>query len=110
MNDLEETMRFYVEGLGGSLGRTSSNAVTIGLGGHQLVAHLTEEKQVRPRRIYPRHFGLIFDKLEDWMALLERARSSKLQFYREPSRRFEGTRIEHSSFFLEDPSHNLQRS
>jgi len=41
VTDLEATKQFYVDGLGCTLGRESSNAVTLELAGHQLVAQLT---------------------------------------------------------------------
>ena len=107
VNDLEETKRFYVNGLGCLLGRTSANALTLALAGNQIVAHLTKEKQERQKNIYPRHFGLIFTKEKDWQILVDRARAKGLRFYREPKRRFEGSRIEHLTFFLEDPSCNI---
>ena len=40
-HDVAAAKRFYVEGLGCTLGRESSHAVMFGLAGHQLVAHLT---------------------------------------------------------------------
>ena len=107
VRDLEETKRFYVQGLGCVLGRESKHAVTLGLGGHQLVAQRTSEPLAPPSSIYPRHFGLIFEDEQDWQGLLERARIHGCRFYREPGWRYRGTRIEHASFFLEDPSHNL---
>ena len=39
--------------------------------------------------------------------MVERARTHGLKFYQHPRRRFPGTRLEHQTFFLEDPSHNL---
>src|SRR5213594_1763786 len=87
VTDLAATKRFYVEGLGCELGRESESAITLGLAGHQLVAQLTSEK--------------------DWQALVERAKAKGLKFYQEPRRRYLGTKIEHLTFFLEDPSHNL---
>ncbi|NEP63865.1 MAG: glyoxalase, partial [Symploca sp. SIO2G7] len=57
--------------------------------------------------IYPRHFGLVFDAEADWEALVDRARVQNLNFYKEPKRRFQGTPLEHLTFFLEDPFHNL---
>ena len=107
VNDLERTRQFYMDGLGCTLGRKSPKAITLELGGHQLVAHLTPEKQASPETIYPRHFGLIFTNHAEWKQLADRAKNKGLRFYREPGLRFEGTRIEHSTFFLEDPSHNL---
>jgi extradiol dioxygenase family protein len=105
--DLEATKRFYVDGLGCTLGRESASAVTLGLAGHQLVAHLIEQAPKPQKGIYPRHFGLVFTSKEDWQALCDRAKAKGLPFYQEPRRRFPGTRLEHATFFLEDPSRNL---
>ena len=59
-HDMAAAKRFYVDGLGCTLGRESSHAVTFGLAGHQLVAHLTTEPVPPQQGIYPRHFGLVF--------------------------------------------------
>jgi extradiol dioxygenase family protein len=107
VTDLDEAKRFYVEGLGCVLGRESATAVTLGLAGHQLVAHLIKEDAVRQKGVYPRHFGLIFSREADWQALADRAKAKGLKFYQQPRRRFAGTRIEHLTFFLEDSSRNL---
>ncbi|HJR76341.1 MAG TPA: VOC family protein [Nitrospiraceae bacterium] len=107
VTSLDEAKRFYVEGLGCILGRESATAVTLGLAGHQLVAHLIRGNAVRQKGVYPRHFGLIFRQEADWQALADRAKTQGLKFYQHPRRRFAGTRIEHLTFFLEDPSQNL---
>ncbi|MGH7205131.1 MAG: VOC family protein [Nitrospiraceae bacterium] len=107
VNDLAATKQFYVEGLGCELGRESESAVTLGLAGHQLVAQLTSQKLERQKGIYPRHFGLVFTSEKDWQALVDRVKAKRLKFYQEPRRRYPGTKIEHLTFFLEDPSHNL---
>ena len=106
-NDVAAAKRFYVEGLGCTLGRESSHAVTFGLAGHQLVAHLTPELPPSQPGIYPRHFGLVLSSQEAWQALVDQAKAKGLTFYQQPRVRFPGTRIEHRTFFLEDPSHNL---
>ncbi len=105
--DLEAAKRFYVDGLGCTLGRESKRAITLGLAGHQLVAHLAQEAGVSQKGIYPRHFGLVFTSENDWKALVDRAKEKGLRFFQQPRRRYEGTRIEHRTFFLEDPSGNL---
>lgn len=107
IHDLAAAKRFYVEGLGCTLGRGSKQAITLGLAGHQLVGHLVEEETGKQRGIYPRHFGLVFMSRSDWEALADRAKAKGLPFYQHPRVRFPGTRIEHHTFFLEDPSHNL---
>ena len=107
VNDRESTKRFYVEGLGCSLGRESKTAITLGLNGHQIIAHVTPEPPQPPKGIYPRHFGLIFSSEAEWRALADRAKEKGLTFYMEPRHRFSGTRLEHGTFVLEDPSKNL---
>jgi hypothetical protein len=96
-----------VEGLGCTLGRASREAVTLGLAGHQLVAHLVPEQAPDQKGVYPRHFGLIFLAREEWQALADRAKAKGLTFFQQPRVRFPGTRIEHHTFFLDDPSRNL---
>lgn len=106
-HNIDAAKHFYVDGLGCTLGRESSRAVTFGLAGHQLVAHLVEEPQPVQRGIYPRHFGLVFLSKSLWLELAERANANGLTFFQRPRIRFAGTRVEHHTFFLEDPSHNL---
>lgn len=105
--DIEAAKRFYLDGLGCTIGRESTRAVTFGLAGHQLVAHLTEELLPEQQGIYPRHFGLIFLSKQQWQQLADRAAAKHLTFYQQPRVRFPGTRIEHHTFFLQDPSRNL---
>jgi len=107
VHDLEQAKRFYVDGLGCAIGRESHVAITLCLGGHQLIAHLTEETPTLQKGIYPRHFGLICGTKEEWQALVNRAKEKGLNFYQQPRLRFSGSRLEHTTFFLEDPSHNL---
>lgn len=107
VHDLEEAKRFYVDGLGCTLGRQSSEAMVMEFHNHQIVAQLTTEPLAPQKGIYPRHFGLVFTDEEEWQAVVERAKTRGLKFYQQPRRRFPGTRLEHQTFFLEDPSHNL---
>ncbi|MBS0177944.1 MAG: VOC family protein [Nitrospira sp.] len=107
VHDLAAAKRFYVDGLGCVLGRESSTAMTLGLAGHQLTAHLSAAPIASQKGIYPRHFGLVLTDVEEWQALADRAKAKDLVFYQQPRRRFPGTRIEHRTFFLEDPSGNL---
>jgi uncharacterized protein len=106
MTDLEATRKFYVEGLGCTLGRKSDSAMILGLAGHQIVAHFVKEA-VEQKGVYPRHFGLVFTNEKDWQSLVDRAKAKGLKFYQEPRHRYPGQRTEHRTFFLEDPSHNL---
>jgi uncharacterized protein len=107
MKDVEATKRFYVDGLGCALGRESKNALTLNLSGHQIVAQLTTGPLEKPQSIYPRHFGLVFTSKDEWQAMVDRAKYKKLSFFQEPRTRFSGSPLEHHTFFLEDPAHNL---
>src|SRR5262252_2627029 len=107
IHDIEAAKRFYVEGLGCALVRESSQAVTFGLAGHQLVAHLADEGQDAQKGIYPRHFGLVFLSKSQWQKLADRAKAKGLQFFQQPRVRSPGKRIEHHTFSLQDPSQNL---
>lgn len=107
VTDLEETKQFYVGGLGCTLGRESRVAVTLELRGHQIIAQLGKHSPDPPQCIYPRHFGLVFESEHEWQRMVDQAKAKNLKFFREPSLRYPGSRIEHRTFFLEDPSHNL---
>ena len=107
VSNIPDTKRFYLDGLGCQPGRESPSALIMNLQGHQLVAHVTRAQLSTQGSIYPRHFGLVFDTEADWKALADRAKTHNLNFYQVPKRRFEGTPLEHCTFFLEDPSHNL---
>jgi uncharacterized protein len=107
VSNLLQTKTFYVEGLGCQAGRESAHALILNLYGHQLVAHVTTEPLKPQRGVYPRHFGLVFRVNADWDRLLLRARQYQLAFYQEPKHRFEGSPLEHRTFFLEDPFYNL---
>ena len=107
VNDIAQTKEFYANGLGSEVGRESPNSVILNLYGNQIVAHLVKETLEAQKGIYPRHFGLVFTQESDWEALLERAEKNELKFYQQPKHRFPNSVLEHRTFFLEDPFHNL---
>jgi extradiol dioxygenase family protein len=107
VNNIPETKAFYANGLGCQAGRESPSSIILNLYGHQLVAHVTHEPLTPQHGIYPRHFGLVFTSEADWEALLTRAQQKQLSFYDSPKRRFKGLPLEHLTFFLADPFHNL---
>jgi len=107
VSDIPRTKAFYVDGLGCTLGRETTTALILNLYGHQLVAHVTDAPLTRQRGIYPRHFGLVFQVESDWQALLERAEANQLSFYQSAKHRFADSPLEHRTFFLQDPFHNL---
>ncbi|MBE9137592.1 VOC family protein [Nodosilinea sp. LEGE 07088] len=104
--DIPTAKEFYVQGLGCETGRETPSSLILNLYGHQLVAHTTAE--LAPQKgIYPRHFGLVFLAEPAWETLLYRAQDHRLTFYQGEKRRFPGTPLEHRTFFLQDPFHNL---
>lgn len=107
-HDLEITEHWYRDVLGCRPGRRSVEALILDLGGHQLVAQqLSPGAAVEAQPgVYPRHFGLVFDRLSDWQALLERVRAAGAICAVEPRIRYQGGRLEHRSFFLVDPTGN----
>ncbi len=107
IGNVADAKAFYVDGLGCELGRESHQAVILNLYGTQLVAHVTREPLVPQQGIYPRHFGLVFNAEADWQALHDRAAAKGLTFYQAAKRRFPDTPLDHQTFFLQDPFHNL---
>ncbi len=106
IENIPDTKKFYVDGLGCTVGRQTANSMILNLYGHQLVAHVTEK--IPPQTgIYPRHFGIVFPTLADWQALLDRATAQNLNFYQSAKHRFSGAITEHRTFFLTDPFANL---
>ncbi len=107
VDSIADTKRFYVEGLGCEVGREGKGSLILNLGGHQLVAHVVTEPMPLQQGIYPHHFGLTFATEAAWERCLLRAQKQALRFYQQPKHRFKGERIEHRTFFLIDPFHNL---
>lgn len=105
--DLDETRRFYVEGLGCALARRYPDRITLNFFGDQVVCHLCDEHVSAVPTLYPRHFGVTFRDRRDWERLLNRCREHELPFFLDPFRRFEGQPEEHDAFVLTDPSNNL---
>ena len=107
VGNIPQTKTFYAQGLGCEVGRESPQSVILNLSGHQLVAHVTDEPLTPQKGIYPRHFGLVFTAEADWQALVDRAQQQHLTFHQAPKQRFIGSPLEHRTFFLADPFHNL---
>jgi uncharacterized protein len=107
IGDLAQAKEFYVAGLGCTLGRETKGALILGLGGHQLVGHLTQPLPPPQPGIYPRHFGLIFAQFEAWERLYHRAIEHRLPIRQPAKRRFAGEVTDHYSFFVADPFGNL---
>jgi uncharacterized protein len=107
IENIPDTKKFYVDGLGCTVGREATSSIILNLYGHQLVAHVSEQSLPAQAGIYPRHFGIVFPALADWQALLDRAKLQQLTFYQSAKHRFSGAITEHRTFFLVDPFANL---
>lgn len=107
VENIAQTKQFYIEGLGCTAGREGKGSLILNLSGHQLVAHVVADPAGKQKGIYPRHFGITFETEKEWEDFLANAQSQKLPFYQQPKHRFKGERIEHRTFFLEDPFQNL---
>ena len=107
IENIPDTKKFYVDGLGCTVGREATNSIILNLYGHQLVAHVIEKLSPVQSGIYPRHFGIVFPTLADWQELLDRSTLHQLEFYQSAKHRFPGAITEHRTFFLVDPFANL---
>jgi hypothetical protein len=106
IGNIPDTKKFYVEGIGCTVGRETNNSIILNLYGHQLVGHVAPE--IEPQTgIYPRHCGIVFTDIADWKTLRDRARDRELPFYQQPKHRFPKEITEHRTFFLVDPFGNL---
>jgi hypothetical protein len=106
--DLDETVAFYVSGLGCKLARRYDDRVTLDFFGDQLVCHLS----ARPAEavhvaLYPHHFGVTFRERRDFDQLVDLCRQRRLPIFAEVGRRFVGLVEVHDTFVLRDPSDNL---
>lgn len=79
--------------------------------GHQVVAHLSDEKsndvtsEVDGKKVPIRHFGVILE-MDAWGELVSRLREYGTEFIVEPQVRFEGLPGEQATCFFLDPSGN----
>jgi extradiol dioxygenase family protein len=105
--DLAASADWYQRVLGCRPGRRSPVAAILDLGGHQLVLqHQQGHDDSEQPGIYPRHFGLVFDQLDSWLALCDRLADLGEPFRVAPKCRYNGEPLEHWTFFLQDPSGN----
>lgn len=107
VRDIPATVEYFRDRLGCPIDLIEKGRCIINVWGHQAVAHLSAADVPARVTMYPRHFGVIFDREEDFDSLLKRATDQKLAFFEGHFRRFAGTPREHRTFFLIDPSNNL---
>lgn len=109
--DLDETVAFYVAGLGCKLARRYDDRVTIDFFGDQLVCHLSpapaKRTPIHEIEMYPRHFGVTFREEKDFVAVHQLCLQRNIPFYSDVTTRFDGLVEVHQTFVICDPSSNL---
>jgi hypothetical protein len=106
VSDLSAAEAFYVDGLGCKLARRYADRITVDFFGDQVVCHLSDRIDSDPS-LYPRHFGVTFQRREDFDLLVSLVELRKLAIFQDLRHRFEGMVEEHLTLVLRDPSNNL---
>ncbi|HJW41887.1 MAG TPA: VOC family protein [Rhizomicrobium sp.] len=112
VRSLAEARDFYGSLLGCPEGRPSNEWIDFDFFGHQIVAHLSADKDdgkafnvVDGEEVPVRHFGVILT-MAQWRALADKLSREKVPFMIAPDVRFEGEPGEQATFFIRDPSGN----
>jgi len=111
--DIQKTIDWYVSYLNCSVGRKSKRWVDFNFYGHQISAHLIDQKNkkdkinlVDGKKIPSRHFGIILE-MNDWKNLVTYLNKKKVKYVIKPNIRFKGQTGEQATFFIKDPSNNV---
>ena len=116
VRDVDEARQFYGGVLGCPEGRSDIHWVDFNLYGHQFVCHLNPQlgrtgriaahyNPVDGHGVPVPHCGVVLE-MDQWNALAQRLRNSKVDFLIEPHVRFQGQPGEQATMFLLDPSGN----
>ncbi|GAA0873479.1 VOC family protein [Gangjinia marincola] len=112
VSELVKSRAFYRDVLGCEEGRSSDHWVDFNFFGHQLVIHLSEQKQLEVKNpvdgkaVPVPHFGVIL-AWKDFHAFAEDLKQKNINFEIEPHVRFEGKKGEQSTMFFYDPCGNV---
>ena len=111
--DIDSTLKFYTEILGCKTGnREKGKWVDIDFWGNELTLHQTKMKLPRERHdvdmgnVPIHHFGVHLDK-DIFNRIKSSLKSNNISFIDKPYTRFEGTKFEQNTFFIEDPNGNV---
>lgn len=115
VRDLQEARTFYLDVIGCTEGRSTSNHVDFDMFGHHVVAHIAPERpgssdheqlsKFDGRDVPIPHFGLNL-AWDEWEQLADRLEQSGARFRDRPHVRLQGRVGEHASLFVYDPSGN----
>ena len=111
VKDLKTSIEFYSEVLGCSRGRSSKSWADFNFFGHQLVCHVSPEKNKKVTNVVDGedvpvpHFGIILD-MQDFNKIASRLQKKEIKFIIEPTLRFKGEPGEQKTMFFKDPFGN----
>ena len=111
VDDLDAARSFYGGVLGCVEGRSADTWVDFSLWGHQVVAHLSEQRHqpatnpVDGQHVPAEHFGLLLHR-SAWNDVVERLQRADTRFIIEPTVRFAGLPGEQHTCFVLDPAGN----
>ena len=111
--NLQKTEKFYTEILECKTGnREEGKWVDIDFWGNELTLHQTKMKLPRERHdvemgsVPVPHFGVHLKK-EVFNHIKSNLKNNNIKYIDKPYTRFEGTRFEQNTFFIEDPNGNV---
>lgn len=111
--DLSETVKFYTDVLGCSLGNSEEGRwVDVNFWGNELTLHQSIEKLPTVRHdvdmgaVLVPHFGIHLTQ-SDFDAVKARIEAADLTYIDPPYRRFKDDRYEQETFFIADPNQNV---
>jgi extradiol dioxygenase family protein len=112
-HDLNAAEYFYKTVVCAQRARRYDDRVTFRFFDHQIVCHLAPDhvdltKADNPfQSLYPRHFGITFEKKQDFEQLYKQCMASEWPHVKPMFERFNDLPEKHYTFFLADPSFNL---
>lgn len=106
-HDLSLSREFYTKAFGASVGREYKHYIIFNFFGHQVVTHLHPEGISKEVKMYPRHYGIIFEKRKDFDKVYKMCKDASISFFEDLFERYQNQSGWHFSFFVSDPSNNL---
>lgn len=106
-DNLEKSKEFYTKMFDAKIGREYPHYVIFNFFGHQVVTHLNPEGVSKEVKMYPRHYGIIFEEKESFDRVYSLCKEHGAPFFEDMFERYQNEHGWHFSFFVSDPSNNL---
>ncbi len=106
-HDLDASEDFYTRVMGAIRARRYDDRVSFNFFDHQIVCHLEPSEIDEKAKVYPRHFGMTFLRLEDFDRVYLQCKNSGYPLFLERSVRWPEKPERHETFFIADPSNNV---